>query len=705
MRRVKAVRNDLSQIILKGQMSVVPELSKFLHDDPYIQPYVQEIERRYKCFKSIKTDIQNHEGGLEPFSRGYEKFGINRTASGGQVYREWAPGAHGLFLIGDFNGWNRTSHPCKRNEYGVWELEIPCLDNGSLSIPHGSKVKVGIQLQSGEIVDRISPWIRYAAPPQDETNTVYEGINWDPPNPYQFKHTRPKRPKSLRVYEAHVGIASNEPKVASYQHFAEVVIPKVHGLGYNCIQLMAVMEHAYYACFGYQVTSFFAASSRYGTPDELRLLIDTAHSYGIVVLLDIVHSHAAKNVMDGLNQFDGTEGCYFHSGGRGTHSLWDSRLFDYTQWEVLRFLLSNLRWYMDFYQFDGFRFDGVTSMIYHDHGLGHGFGGDYPDYFGLGVDTQSLIYLMLANEMLHSIYPDVITVAEEVSGLPGLCRPIAEGGTGFDYRLGMAIPDMWIKVLKSLKDEDWVMGDIVWTLINRRHNEKTIAYAESHDQALVGDKTIAFWLMDKEMYTNMSDLTPFTPIIDRGIALHKMIRLITMGLGGEAYLNFIGNEFGHPEWLDFPRAGNNISYHYARRQWHLVDDELLRYKYLYRFDMAMQHLEAKYGWLSTEQAYVSNKHEDDKIIAFERGNLLWIFNFHPTKSFPDYRVGVNRAGKFNLVLSTDAEEFGGHRRVDPDCRYYVESRPWHNRAFSLLVYIPCRCALVLAPDDLQPPTT
>jgi 1,4-alpha-glucan branching enzyme len=153
------------------------------------------------------------------------------------------------------------------------------------------------------------------------------------------------------------------------------------------------------------------------------------------------------------------------------------------------------------------------------------------------------------------------------------------------------------------------MGDICFTLTNRRWKEPTIAYSESHDQALVGDKTLAFWLMDQEMYTNMSDLSPRTPVIERGMALHKMIRLISHGLGGEGYLNFMGNEFGHPEWLDFPREGNdsrydrvfNTSYHYARRQYNLIDDRMLRYKYLYAFDKAMQHLHKEYRWCESTQ--------------------------------------------------------------------------------------------------------
>ena len=256
---------------------------------------------------------------------------------------------------------------------------------------------------------------------------------------------------------------------------------------------------------------------------------------------------------------------------------------------------------MDEYQFDGFRFDGVTSMLYHSHGIAHGFSGNYDEYFGLVTDTDSFLYLMLSNYLLHEHYSEVVTIAEDVSGMPTLCRPVQEGGAGFDYRLAMAIPDKWIKILKEIKDEDWDLGNIVHTLENRRWKEANIAYVESHDQALVGDKTIAFWLMDAEMYTNMSVLTPLTPVVDRGMALHKMIRLLTHGLGGEGWLNFMGNEFGHPEWLDFPRAGNNDSYHYARRQYNLVEDDLLRYKFLNRFDAKMNNLENEYKWLDKTQ--------------------------------------------------------------------------------------------------------
>ncbi|KAL3319456.1 1,4-alpha-glucan branching enzyme [Cichlidogyrus casuarinus] len=740
----------------------VPQLEALVNRDPWLKPYQYEIKRRYKSFQDFSKWIDS-VGGIDKFTQSYKEFGLHVQADGSIKCKEWAPAAQALYLRGDFNKWKEEEYKFTKLEFGKFELTIPAVD-GKPAIQHLSKLKLIVVGPDGHRYDRISPWTRYAKPYQDAA--TYDQIMWNPPKPYVMKHKRPGRPKSLRIYECHIGISSQETKVATYNHFRENVLPRIKDLGYNTIQIMAIMEHAYYASFGYQVTSFFAPASRYGTPDELKELIDTAHSMGFSVLLDCIHSHACTNSEDGLNKFDGTDACFFHTGARGHHELWDCRLFNYTELEVLRFLLSNLRMWIDEYGFDGFRFDGVMSMLYHHHGLNTNFGGGYDEYFGLSVDTEAWTYLMLANNFLHQQYPFVVTIAEEVSGMPTLCRPVSEGGAGFDYRMAMGIPDKWISVswsrealtetagfserfsldqdtwtgasdrcedetltpfvlrdsfttsietsrtrtsisielmiecnfwqlLKTTKDEDWEMSSIVHVLTNRRHMEANVAYAECHDQALVGDKTISFWLMDKEMYTHMSTTSDPNLVIDRGIALHKMIRLLTHALGGEAYLNFIGNEFGHPEWLDFPRAGNNSSCHYARRQWNLVDDTNLKYKFLNNWDRAMNQLEEKNGWLHAPQAYVSRKHEDDKVIAFERANLLFVFNFHPNKSYAQYKIGVDVAGRYMTVLDSDREEFGGFKRIDPTTEYCTTGDAWDNRNNSVFLYIPSRTCLVL----------
>ncbi|KAK2791474.1 alpha-1,4-glucan branching enzyme [Emmonsiellopsis sp. PD_33] len=671
-----------------------PDGTGVIQLDPWLEPFRDALKSRFGHTADRIATIKETEGGLAEFAKGYEKFGFNVRGNGDIVYREWAPNAVDAHLIGDFNNWDRKATPMTKDAFGVWEVTLPAKD-GVPAIPHNSKVKITLTTPTGEQLDRLPAWIKRVT--QDlAVSPVYDAVFWNPPpsEQYTFKHPHPPKPASLRIYEAHVGISSPETKVASYKEFTTNMLPRIAGLGYNAIQLMAIMEHAYYASFGYQVNNFFAASSRYGTPEELKELIDTAHGLGLVVLLDVVHSHASKNVLDGLNMFDGTDHLYFHGGAKGQHELWDSRLFNYGSHEVLRFLLSNLRFWMEEYAFDGFRFDGVTSMLYTHHGIGTGFSGGYHEYFGPSVDDDSITYLMLANEMLHEIYPYCITVAEDVSGMPALCVPLSLGGVGFDYRLGMAIPDMYIKLLKEKQDEEWDMGNLTFTLTNRRHGEKTIAYAESHDQALVGDKSLMMWLCDKELYTHMSVLTELTPIIERGLSLHKMIRLITHGLGGEGYLNFEGNEFGHPEWLDFPRAGNQNSFWYARRQLNLTEDPLLRYKFLNEFDRAMQLAEQKHGWLHAPQAYISQKHEANKVVVFERAGLVWIFNFHPTQSFTDYRVGVERAGTYRIVLDTDAAVFGGFGRNVAETRFFTTAEGWDGRGNYMQVYVPTRTALV-----------
>lgn len=684
--------------------------------DPLLNNHREHLDYRYGQYKRLREAIDKNEGGLEVFSRGYEKFGFIRSDTG-ITYREWAPGAKSAALIGDFNNWNPNADVMTRNEFGVWEIFLPNNADGSPPIPHGSRVKIHMDTPSG-IKDSIPAWIKFSV--QAPAEIPYNGIYYDPPEEerYVFKHPQPKRPKSLRIYEAHVGMSSTEPKINTYANFRDDVLPRIKKLGYNAVQIMAIQEHSYYASFGYHVTNFFAPSSRCGTPDDLKSLIDKAHELGLLVLMDIVHSHASNNVLDGLNLFDGTDSHYFHSGSRGYHWMWDSRLFNYGSWEVLRFLLSNARWWLEEYKFDGFRFDGVTSMMYTHHGLQVAFTGNYTEYFGLATDVDAVVYLMLVNDVIHGLFPEAVSIGEDVSGMPAFCIPVQDGGIGFEYRLHMAIADKWIELLKK-KDEDWRMGDIIHTLTNRRWLEKCISYAESHDQALVGDKTIAFWLMDKDMYDFMALDRPSTPLVDRGIALHKMIRLITMGLGGEGYLNFMGNEFGHPEWIDFPRGdrnlpdgriipGNNNSYDKCRRRFDLGDAKYLRYHGMQEFDRAMQHIEETYGFMTSDHQYVSRKDEGDKVIVFERGNLVFVFNFHWTNSYSDYRVGCFKPGKYKIVLDSDDAIFGGFNRIDHSAEYFSFSREqdgWYDkRPRSFLVYAPCRTAVVyaLVEDELEP---
>ena len=658
-------------------------LPKLALGDPYLLPYVDRLSERMQRARDAERRLAGAGTTLADFASGHEYFGLHFR--GGQwVFREWAPNADAVSLAGDFNGWRETPEFAleRAGSAGVWERTWP-----ADALRHGQLYKLKMRWNGGG-GDRLPAWGRRIV--QDERTKIFCAQVWNPPEPYAWRIPRFRRDfHAPLIYEAHIGMAQEEGKVGTFAEFRERVLPRIVEAGYNTIQFMAIQEHPYYGSFGYHVTNFFAVSSRFGTPEEFKALVDAAHSAGLAVIIDIVHSHSAKNEVEGLSRFDGTLHQFFHQGPRGNHELWDSRCFNYGKSEVLHFLLSNCRFWLDEYNLDGFRFDGVTSMLYFHHGLGVAFT-SYDDYFD-GVDEDAASYLALANKVIHSVRPNAITVAEDVSGMPGLAAPLDKGGMGFDYRLAMGVPDYWIKLIKHVPDEKWHVGAIWRELTNRRHDEKTVSYAESHDQALVGDQTLIFRLVGSDMYTRMSVLN-HSLAAERGLALHKMIRLITLATAGHGYLNFMGNEFGHPEWIDFPREGNNWSYHYARRQWHLRDDPLLAYRFLADFDREMLLLARLFHLLDRQDLRHLSEHCDDAVIAFERAGLLFLFNFHPSKSFADYPVAAD-PGVYQLILDSDAKCFGGQGRLVQNQRYI--SMPFESASAGIRVYLPARSAIVL----------
>jgi len=664
-----------------------------LSDDPYLQPYHHLLHQRREYALDVARRLTNGSMKLDDFASGHEFFGLHRLKNS-WMFREWAPNATSISIIGEFCGWqHHAGIPLERGERGVWQAVIP-----GDKLHHNDLYRLYVKWPGGE-GDRIPAYARRVV--QDDHTKIFNAQVWAPESAYKWKNPVPVlRGGMPLIYEAHVGMSQEREGIGTYEEFRQKILPRIVEAGYNTIQLMAVMEHPYYGSFGYHVSNFFAASSRFGTPEELKALIDDAHGAGILVIIDMVHSHSVSNETEGLSRFDGTLYQYFHEGPRGFHSAWTSRCFDYGKPEVLHFLLSNCRFWIDEYHIDGARFDGVTSMLYHHHGLGTVFT-SYDQYFDGSVDHDALAYLTLANQLMHSAKPSVINVAEDVSGMPGLAAPVNEGGCGFDYRLAMGIADEWFKLASKTKDENWNMGELWHELTNRRSDERTVSYVECHDQSIVGSKTMIFELIDAAMYTDMR-VTDQNLYIDRGIALHKMMRLATLSTAGHGYLNFMGNEFGHPEWVDFPREGNGWSYKYARRQWHLRDDLLLKYHFLADFDRAMLGLAADYSTHYAERPRLLCIHEDDKVIAFERGILLFIFNFNASKSFTDYAIKVP-PGEYALLLDTDHPRFGGQSRVAPEQHYFAVTEEKDNEVrHRLQVYIPSRTALVLKQLPTKP---
>ncbi len=664
------------------EMTIPPQL---VIDDPWLEPHQGVIERRMQRLTHELAAIATHSPSLAAYASSHQYAGIHFDASSAEwTIREWAPAAQAVALIGDFNAWNRDAHPMAKLPNGFWQLKLP-----ASVITHQQRVKLHVIGADGSRRDRIPACIQRTV--QDPVSHDFSGQVWSPPVAYDWRHSfDPATLGAPVIYESHVGMSGEQPRVHNYREFADEILPRIARARYNTVQLMAVQEHPYYGSFGYHVSSFFAPCSRFGTPEDLKYLIDTAHGLGLAVLLDVVHSHAVKNLAEGLNDFDGLGNQYFHHGERGNHPSWDSKCFDYGRSEVRQFLLSNVRYWLEEFRFDGFRFDGVTSMLYHSHG-NKAFG-SYDDYFGSDADEDAILYLQLAAQLMEEIRPGALAIAEDMSGMPGLCRPLAEGGMGFTHRLAMGIPDYWIKLLKHQRDEDWNLDDLWSVLTNRRHHEATIAYAESHDQALVGDKTLAFWLMDQEMYWHMA-IGDAHPAIDRGVALHKLIRLVTLVLGGEGWLNFMGNEFGHPEWLDFPREGNGGSFHYCRRQWSLLDNPELKYSWLANFDREMIGLVRTTRLLESPPAQLIHIDHGAKVLVVERANLHFVFNFSVAHSLVDYPLRVPSAAPRELLLDSDASTFGGHARIDPRVRYPVDSHGL------MKIYSPSRSGLVFGRVD------
>ena len=658
-------------------------------NDSYLAPFEDAIRGRHD-HAQWKLAQLTHDGKqtLSDFSNGYQYYGLHKLPNG-WVFREWAPNATALYLVGDFSNWEEQERYQAHRIVGTddWELRL-----SEELLQHGQFYKMHVKWDGGE-GERIPAWATRVV--QDETTKIFSAQVWNPEEPYRWKKRSFHPNKSpLLIYECHVGMAQDAECVGTYREFQENVLPRIVADGYNCIQIMAIQEHPYYGSFGYHVSSFFAPSSRFGTPEELKALIDAAHAAGVAVIMDIVHSHAVKNEVEGLGNLAGDPNQYFYPGDRHEHPAWDSLCFDYGKDNVLHFLLSNCKYWLEEFHFDGFRFDGVTSMLYYHHGLGEAFT-SYADYFNGHEDDNAICYLMLANLLIHEVNPQAITIAEEVSGMPGLAAKFSDGGYGFDYRMAMNIPDFWIKTIKELRDEDWKPSSIFWEVKNRRADERTISYCESHDQALVGDKTLIFRLIDADMYWHFKKGDE-NEVVFRGIALHKLIRLVTASTINGGYLNFMGNEFGHPEWIDFPREGNGWSYKYARRQWNLVDNQELDYHYLGDFDKAMlQVLKMERNFIRTKVQEIWHN-DGDQVLAFMRGNLLFVFNFSPAKSFTDYGFLVPE-GSYKVVLGSDAPAFGGNGLNDdsmvhftcPDPVYAAEHKAW------IKLYLPARTAFVL----------
>lgn len=475
---------------------------------PDCQAYLSVIDAHHRHFERTLAQICESEGTLHAFcfTNGLRAFGLQRTQHGFR-YREWAPAAVAMSLVGDFNDWDAQRHLCCRDARGIFETHVPDLPDGSPAIRPGMRYKAMVHVRKEgnrlHVEPRVPAWARCTA--QDPfTGDMCAVVPPQGLEEYAWCHPRPAPLPSPRVYEVHVGISSTSPIVADWSHLRHEVLPRVVALGYTALLLMAVQEHGLYCSFGYQVTSFFAPPSRFGSPVDLQALIDAAHGYGLQVFVELVHSHASANPHEGLHAFDGSDGLYFLDGPAGWHAEWGTRLFDFGRLEVLRFLLCQVCWFAEAYRVDGFRFDAVSTALYRHRSLdGHGrFDKGLDDYFGpnSGMDVAALTYFKLVNLLTHElVQPPLVTIAEEHSGLPGLCAPVLERGVGFDFRQAMGLAPLWERLL-STPSARIDMAHLSEELCRRRIEERRLAYCECHDGSLVGGQSLAFRMMGAGMY-------------------------------------------------------------------------------------------------------------------------------------------------------------------------------------------------------------
>lgn len=662
--------------------------------DAELSPYVDILLRRRDRFTAETARLRAEHGSLRDYADLHLTLGMHKIMDENGLpcwrLREWMPAATSLWLTTDrlkFQRWARYAFR-RVSADGLWELVVPAEE-----LPHGAYMELRVLPDAegspdGRPQRRVPAFARWVE--QDaEVLEQWCARVWDPPEPYVFRHD--DRPRSLefpRIYEAHVGIAQpylgrTERSVGSYAAFARHILPRIRDGGYTAVQLMAVAEHPLYKSFGYQVSSYFAPSSRFGLPDDFKALVDEAHRLGLAVILDITHSHAAPNTEQGLARYD--TGPYLFA---DKDNQWGTVSFDYGKEMTRRFLLSNCRYWMEEYHVDGFRFDAVGNMIY----LDHGFGDDFSHvgrcfYTAAGsnrVDQDGVLYLELANTLVHELRPQSLTIAEEFSGMPGMTSPPSEGGLGFDHRFAMGIPDFWGKFIKEGRS----VGMLWYEMTNRRRYERTISYVACHDQCINGKDAMIWRLIGDEMYTQMSCLRDSWNT-SRGLALYKLMRLVTLATAAHGYLSFMGDEFGHPEWIDGEA--------YAHRQWHLAERDDLRYADLAAFDRdCLREIVGRHLEQFRTQVRLRHLDEDSRTLAFERDRLLFVFNFHELHSQPALELWVT-PGKYVEMLSSDEPRYSGHGNMvlaDPPVEHFSDPHSGSTEQ-RIGVYLPPLTALTL----------
>ena len=626
-----------------------------LYEDPY-------------SFPSLRSEFDAHLLAEGTHMQMYEKLGAHLTeinGSEGVLFAVWAPNALRVSVVGEFNEWDGRRHSMRFHvDNGIWELFIPGLGEGTL---YKYEIKTRYQ---GYMVSKADPVGFYSELRPKNASIVWDigKYEWQDQDWVESRAEKQAADAPISIYEVHLGSWRRKEgwEWLTYQDLARDLIPYVKHMGYTHIELLPIAEHPFDGSWGYQVTGFFAPTSRFGTPDEFMAFVDACHQEGIGVILDWVPAHYPKDEV-GLGFFDGTH-LYEHADPRqGAHPDWGTYIFNYARNEVSQFLISNALFWLDKYHIDGLRVDAVASMLYLDFSREPGEW--VPNRFGGRENLDAIAFIRRFNTAVHQYFPGVITLAEESTSWPGVSHPVSEGGLGFSYKWNMG----WMHDTLQYIETDPIYrsfhhGTLTFSLLYAFSEKFVLPF--SHDEVV-------------HLKKNMLDKMPGD--LWQKFANLRLLFGYQWSHPGKK-LQFMGTEFG--QWREWNEAQS--------LDWHLLDQdskhiglqELVRdLNGLYRSESALH--EEEYSWNGF--FWVDLHDSQNSILSYGRrsvdddGTILVVCNFTPVVR-PGYRLGVPEPGVYEEILNTDAADYGGSNVVNEPRE--SSPTPWQDLPHSIILTVP-----------------
>ncbi|MBE7033566.1 MAG: 1,4-alpha-glucan branching protein GlgB [Ruminococcaceae bacterium] len=586
----------------------------------------------------------------------------------GYSFAVWAPNAQSVSVVGDFNGWDTESHPMNpQGSSGVWH----CFIKG---IKDGQCYKYFIRCKDGSAIYKADPYARYSQLPPETASVIYDdsGFNWEDKKWMDNRKKTAPYAKPMLIYEMHLGSWRTHPdgSLKNYREIADELCPYLNEMGYTHVELMPLTEFPFDGSWGYQVTGYFSATSRYGTPKDLMYFVNKCHESGISVIMDWVPAHFPRDA-HGLAKFDGTPIYEYPNPLKGEHKEWGTLVFDYGRKEVVSFLMSSAFYWLDMFHIDGLRVDAVSSMLYLDYGRE-----EYmPNKYGGKENLEAIEFLQNLNIAAFSEYPNILMIAEESTAWPSVTKPVSDGGLGFNFKWNMG----WMNdMLRYMSMDPYFRKD--------NHNLLTFsmmyAFSENYILPLSHDEVV---------HGKCSLVEKMSGLYGQKFDSLRAFFMYKMAHPGKKLL-FMGGEIAQfIEWR-----------YYEQLEWHLLEQD--SHKKFHEFMRQLNHFykdskpmwEIEDSWDGFE--WINADDRDRSVVSFVRrgrkktDEIIVVCNFTPVE-YRDYVVGVPRSGTYAPVLSSDDMEFGGGgRKIKPTS---AKKKPLNSMPYSITVDIPPMSAVYL----------